>query len=92
MCSIAIGKNTIVSMETGEYNDPKAVRYSVIFDTASGRYTEVSRKSKTSPGWRVVWGEWQKRHFGILVGQIISEAQRMLAAHRATQADGEANP
>lgn len=90
MCSIAIGKNTIVSMETGEYNDPKAVRYSVVFDTASGRHTDVSRKSKTSPGWRTVWGEWTKRPYGLLVGQIISEAQRMLREHRASQSDAAA--
>lgn len=86
MCSIAIGKNTTVSMETGEHNDSKAVRYSVIFDTATGHYTEVSRKSKTDPGWRLVWGKWQNRHFGLKVGQIISEAKRMLAAHLASQA------
>lgn len=88
MCSLMLGRketdNTVVTLETGAHDDPKAIRYSVVF--YKGVVTEVKRKGKTSPSWRSVWGSWQKRPYGQLIGHIISEAQRMLAA----QASGEA--
>lgn len=92
MCSVAIGRKetdkTIVSLETGEHNDPKSVRYSVVFH--KGNVTEVQRKSKTSPGWRSVWGNWQERPYGLLVGGIIREAKEMLAAN--SQSDRGTEP
>lgn len=86
MCSLMLGRketdNTVVNLETGAPNDSKSIRYSVVF--YKGAVTEVKRKGKTSPGWRSVWGSWQKRPYGQLIGHVISEAQRMLA----TQASG----